>query len=333
VESCPLFCNLDSMCLFSLLLTFTSLLSLSLFFFFFFAVDISKGIVSATAVPSTLSAANVATTGGNALTQVLVAIYCFLAGALVATSRALWMLPLATAASAAAFSGVGALSSRMLPFYKALNPDKAAVWTLDVTRLIFAVITAAMAITHVVSDPGALLLHRDAAASPAAAPGFLPQAIVASSAGFCGFVLWAEVAGRLYKRGQGYLAVLHYALMLCLLCAAAYKSVHVPFLAATLLSEANSAFHLAARAAEAAGAGPGSKLLGALQTVDRATFWTLRVGLHALMGLTVLFSPAAFPAPAYYGMGCAGMLHMNLANARRATLMMGRGAGDKVHSD
>ena len=49
------------------------------------------------------------------------------------------------------------------------------------------------------------------------------QGLVAASAGFCGYVLWAEVSGRLY-RSDRYSHMVHYTLLLILFSAAAYKS-------------------------------------------------------------------------------------------------------------
>lgn len=70
--------------------------------------------------------------------------------------------------------------------------------------------------------PGALRLS-----APPLPPGSwcadLPQALVAASAGFCAFVLWAEVAGRLYRRSN-YRHMGHFTLLTVLFSAAAYKS-------------------------------------------------------------------------------------------------------------
>ena len=50
--------------------------------------------------------------------QVLLALYFFLAGVAVSTGRMLWLLPLATAASAAVHWLGGAASQLALPFYR-----------------------------------------------------------------------------------------------------------------------------------------------------------------------------------------------------------------------
>ena len=52
----------------------------------------------------------------------------------------------------------------------------------------------------------------------------LPQALIAASAGFCAYVLWAEVSGRLYRasRTAPYRHMLHFTVLLVLFSAAAY---------------------------------------------------------------------------------------------------------------
>ena len=68
-------------------------------------------------------------------------LYFFLAGIAVSTGRLLWLLPLATAASAAVHGLAGAASRLALPFYKDLPAERAALWCVDVAHLVYSAIT------------------------------------------------------------------------------------------------------------------------------------------------------------------------------------------------
>jgi hypothetical protein len=76
--------------------------------------------------------------------QVLLCIYCFLAGMAVSTGRLLWLLPLATAASAAVHWLAGSVSQAVLPFYRELTPERAALWRVDITHLVYSAVTGGL---------------------------------------------------------------------------------------------------------------------------------------------------------------------------------------------
>jgi hypothetical protein len=73
--------------------------------------------------------------------QILLSLYFFLAGIAVSTGRLLWVLPLATAASAALHSLAGAVSMAAVPAYRSLEPQEAALWRVDVMHLAYSAIT------------------------------------------------------------------------------------------------------------------------------------------------------------------------------------------------
>ena len=135
------------------------------------------------------------------------------------------------------------------------------------------------------------------------------RTLIAASAGVFAFLLWSEVHFKRYLQ-RGYLSMLHFTILTCLFFAAAFKNEHPSFLCVTLLSEINSGVHL------------GSKLVGLPSSVanalDNATFLAFRAAPHAVLGLMVASSPAAFSRPLYWGLGLAGMTHMNVANALQA---------------
>lgn len=165
----------------------------------------------------------------------------------------------------------------------------------------------------------------------------LPQALIICSAGFFGFVLWAEVSARLYSGGS-HRHMAHFTLLLILFSAAAYKYEHTAFMAMTLLSEFNSIPRLAGKllgmATTAGAAGTDSAIMARAATVlaaaDRFTFLAFRLVPHALLGLLVLFQPSAFATRAYYALAAGGMLYMNFANARRAAALLAAPAA-KAH--
>ncbi|PSC74866.1 cyclopropane-fatty-acyl-phospholipid synthase [Micractinium conductrix] len=289
------------------------------------SIEMSKGIHSPTA---SLDSPAASWAAGDPITQALVCLYCFLAGVAVSTGRMLWLLPLATAASAATHWAAGAASALALPWYRDLPSERAALWRVDLTHLLYSSITAVLTLLFLLNCPGALRL----AAAPTAAGSWcadLPQALIVSSAGFFGFVLWVEVRGRLYRRRFAQMA--HFTLLLCLFSAAAYKSEHTAFMALTLLSECNSVVRLAGKlAATASGAGAGGAALAraraALAGADRVTFLAFRLVPHALLGLLVLVQPGAFASRASYLLALSGMAYMTVLNGQRAATLLLPGA-------
>ncbi|KAL4447595.1 hypothetical protein ABPG75_004814 [Micractinium tetrahymenae] len=283
------------------------------------SIDISKGLRSA---GGSLNSPAVTAAGGDPVMQVLLCLYYFLAGVAVSTGRMLWMLPVATAASAAVYWATGAASSLALPFYKELGDARAALWRVDVAHLVYSALTAVLVGCFFLACPSSIRL----AAPPAAAGTWcadLPQALIASSAGFFGFVLWAEVSARLY-RGGSYRHMAHFTLLLVFFSAAAYKSEHTAFMALTLLSEVNSVARLAGKLLAMSGAtgAAAGRAAAVLAAADRLTFVAFRLIPHALLGLLVLFQPAAFASRAFYLLAVLGMLYMNFTNTKRAAALL-----------
>lgn len=83
--------------------------------------------------------------------QVLLCLYCFLAGVAVSTGRLLWLLPLATAAAATLHWAAGAVSQLVLPFYKDLSAERAALWCVDATHLAYSSVTGGQGLGLVAS--------------------------------------------------------------------------------------------------------------------------------------------------------------------------------------
>lgn len=79
--------------------------------------------------------------GGDPVMQLLICLYCFLAGVAVSTGRMLWLLPLATAASVAAYQLAGAVSKLALPWYEKMPAERAALWQVDLVHLLYSTLT------------------------------------------------------------------------------------------------------------------------------------------------------------------------------------------------
>lgn len=249
---------------------------------------------------------------GDALTQILMALYFFLAGAAVSTSSILLILPLATFLSALVFALNSVAAPVLFKAYGSLTPDRAALWNLQATHLVYSTLAAVCAVLYVVSHPAALRL------SEPQPEHTLPRALAAASSGFFGFVLWTEVNARLYKRS--YTAVVHYTVLLVLFLAAAHKSVNTPFLSVTLVAEINSICRLVRRQLGLLGVPSQSKRGRLLATADNVTFVACRLVPHAALGAMVAVSPQAFASPATYWLATAGMAYMNAVNVRHALL-------------
>lgn len=70
------------------------------------------------AAPGDKAAGPVPMATSDPITQLLLAVYFFLVGVAVSTARLLWVIPLASAASALVFLAADRLSRALLPFYR-----------------------------------------------------------------------------------------------------------------------------------------------------------------------------------------------------------------------
>lgn len=260
----------------------------------------------------------------DGITQLLLAVYFFLAGIAVSSSPVLWLLPIATATCTFMFNAIGKVSALLFPFYRAFDRVKSGLWGVAATHLLFSLVTSVMVCLFLLSHPSALWLSPGSRNSV----WLLPQALIAASTGFFGFVLWAEVSTRLYKKG--YTAMLHYTILISLFFAAAYKTEHTAFLCATLLSEVNSVFHLAGQLAALAGCK--GTLLSLIRSLDKSTFVAFRFLPHLIMGIAVVLRPSAFSSTGTYLLASGGMAYMNLANLRRAKTTLRFGPAEKLHA-
>ena len=100
-----------------------------------------------------------------------------------------------------------------------LDGQQAALWNVDVAHLTYSTLTAALVTSFLAVHPSALRL---APALPAAVAPALPLGLVAASAGFFAFVIWAVVQSGLWRRGPR--PLLHYTLLVCLFSSAAYTA-------------------------------------------------------------------------------------------------------------
>lgn len=76
---------------------------------------------------------------------------------------------------------------------RAFDRVKSGLWGVAATHLLFSLVTSVMVCLFLLSHPSALWLSPGSRNSV----WLLPQALIAASTGFFGFVLWAEVSTRL----------------------------------------------------------------------------------------------------------------------------------------
>ncbi|EIE24233.1 cyclopropane fatty acid synthase [Coccomyxa subellipsoidea C-169] len=261
------------------------------------------------------------------VTQVLLAIYFFLAGCVVSQSRMLWVMPAASAVFACILACVSAASTLLFSSYRSLSAEGQAWWCTDVVHLVYSALSFAAAAAYVARHPAALSVGWTPSAAQA---GLLPDLLVCTSAGFFGFQLWTLVRNRLFKRS--YLAIIHFSLLLVLFGAAASKAQHTPLLSAMLLSELPSVFYITGRLQDLIGVPPGSWKRRAVRKAELATLPLFQLIPHLLIALDVAQSPDAFSAKSYYGIAMAGCLYINAANLRKALLTYFPAQKTKLHA-
>ncbi|KAK9821949.1 hypothetical protein WJX81_001503 [Elliptochloris bilobata] len=252
----------------------------------------------------------------DSVTQVLLAIYFFLAGWLLSQSRRLWIMPAASAVFAVIWAGADAACSALLAMYRDLEAEERAAWCMDIVHLLFSGGAAVGAATFVATAPAAL----DArwAPPPDGDAAGAADLLACVAAGFYGFQLWALVRHRLFRRS--YVRLVHATLLLGLCSAAAAKAQSTPLLAAMLLSEAASALAVLGRLQARAGLSAASAARRFTEAAALAAQLPLRLALHAYLAAGVVAHPRAFAAQSYYWVAVAGCTYINAVNLRQAAL-------------
>lgn len=192
--------------------------------------------------------------------QVLLAIYFFLAGLIVQRQPLLWVMPITSLSFALLQSCIGAISSWTSTAYNSLVAPAKAAYCSAACQIVFSAVASAAALLLVVNHP--ILLLPWGCGSPVLGPqtqqttegmglsaGQLtaecPHKILTSvttlmtcaAAGYYAFKLWVLVRGR-FRSHSSLLALLQYTVLLIIYSVSSYKGVYSALLAAALVSEA-----------------------------------------------------------------------------------------------
>ncbi|KAK9804082.1 hypothetical protein WJX73_004574 [Symbiochloris irregularis] len=242
------------------------------------------------------------------VTQVLLAVYSFLAGVAV-TKRRLWLMPMASASFAVLALLVAALSRLLLPRYRHLNGKLQVRFCALVVHLGYSGLACLAAACLVVAQPQMLSLHWKGQQGSGLGPerltvGPLADALVCISAGFFAFQLWALVHRRL--GGSVAWQLTDYTLRLGLYSAAAYKALFTPLLAAVLLSELSTALRLCSDIQDLLG---GRRPSAAWRRATLAAAVLCQLVPHVVMTVGALCNGAVFAAMTHYIVACAAGIY------------------------
>jgi len=279
-------------------------------FFFESAVQLSKGETAGSTdglLPSTAESPSM-------LTQFLICLYVFLSGIAVSRTPVLWLSPFSTFAAALVYLVTSWVSS-FLQFHKGMSHSQSSLWNLYSTHIIYSSISLCCVVLYASSHSSVADMMQ-----PSLSLGHFSRSVVASSAGFFGFVLWVEVNKHLFSRS--YLAFFHYVLMLILFSAAAYKNTNVHLMCLGLVSEAYSIIRYGRKLFELRG----------IQVTRSQTFKPLEIFVfiscrllpHAGILATIALTSQSFPSSASYWIALLGMFYMNAVNIRHFSASFGR---------
>ncbi|KAG2447750.1 hypothetical protein HYH02_007208 [Chlamydomonas schloesseri] len=275
------------------------------------AVVSANGSLGASLLPTSAQAL-VQELPSDPVTQLLMALYFFLAGLLVGRGPHMWLLPAASFAMALVAAAAHVASQALVPSYRFLSPERRALWCSDIAHLAYSACVSAASLAYAWHEPRALQLTNQPTDIT------LPSIITAVSAGVFAFNLWMCVRARLFERTA--LAIVQYTLLLVLFGTATFKGVGVPFLAATLASEVFTVAFLSGKLQEMAGMGRTS-LRRTTRLVERVTLVLCRLLPHGVMAAAVVSQPAAFGRTLYYAMCVAGMGFQTFLNCHKAVLL------------
>ncbi|GMH42872.1 hypothetical protein BSKO_10791 [Bryopsis sp. KO-2023] len=240
------------------------------------------------------------------ITQVLLAIYFFLAGLAVSYRPYLWVTPMTSAIFATLLSVVSLLSKRFNFFLK-LDRKAQLWWCNNVTQLVFSLSIATMSLAR-------CRLPSLTLAEPHTGDGFSTN-MICIAMGFAGFQVWDIVRNGLFRHRPW--TLLHFTVVLCLFASAAYKREHTSLLAVMLTAEWWSVFHTLRILLQMAGCPSRQKLVRTCAAFERLTFVFLRAVPHFWVLLVILANTLAFTSTIHYYMALGGIIHCNIANLYR----------------
>lgn len=138
--------------------------------------DGASGPLAASLLPTSAQAL-VQELPSDPVTQLLMALYFFLAGLLVGRGPHMWLLPAASFAMALVAAAAHVASQALVPSYRFLTPERRALWCSDIAHLGYSACVSAASLAYAFHEPRALQLTNQPADIT------LPSIITAVSAG------------------------------------------------------------------------------------------------------------------------------------------------------
>ncbi|GFH05862.1 amino_oxidase domain-containing protein [Haematococcus lacustris] len=294
------------------------------------AQPISRQSMSATTMLSASAAALTKELPSDPITQVLLALYFFLAGMLVKGHPHMFLLPLLSCVCVAAGALLHSASLALVPKCSFLSPGLRSwwctlTWQVQPSHLLYSAAISVASLHYVWAHPEVLSLQHQPADKQHA------SVVVAASSGFFAFHLWLCVRQRLTTWTLQ--AIVQYTLLLLMYGVAIYKCVpFLLFLAITLSCELSSVFIPDGYLQHPAGVLPVSARRMAVRMAEQLALVFIRILPHLAFSAMLVASPAAFiggPAPVGPAGYCASLLglgYMGWRNWRKAQIYLSREA-------
>ncbi|KAJ9507276.1 hypothetical protein QJQ45_006251 [Haematococcus lacustris] len=291
---------------------------------------ISRQSMSATTMLSASAAALTKELPSDPITQVLLALYFFLAGMLVKGHPHMFLLPLLSCVCVAAGALLHSASLALVPKCSFLSPGLRSwwctlTWQVQPSHLLYSAAISVASLHYVWAHPEVLSLQHQPADKQHA------SVVVAASSGFFAFHLWLCVRQRLTTWTLQ--AIVQYTLLLLMYGVAIYKCVpFLLFLAITLSCELSSVFIPDGYLQHPAGVLPVSARRMAVRMAEQLALVSIRILPHLAFSAMLVASPAAFiggPAPVGPAGYCASLLglgYMGWRNWRKAQVYLSREA-------
>ncbi|GFH08372.1 uncharacterized protein HaLaN_03319, partial [Haematococcus lacustris] len=259
---------------------------------------ICRQSMSATTMLSASAAALTKELPSDPITQVLLALYFFLAGMLVKGHPHMFLLPLLSCVCVAAGAWLHSASLALVPKCSFLSPGLRSwwctlTWQVQPSHLLYSAAISVASLHYVWAHPEVLSLQHQPADKQHA------SVVVAASSGFFAFRLWLCVRQRLTTWTLQ--AIVQYTLLLLMYGVAIYKCVpFLLFLAITLSCELSSVFIPDGYLQHPAGVLPVSARRMAVRMAEQLALVFIRILPHLAFSAMLVASPAAFiggPAP------------------------------------
>lgn len=252
---------------------------------------------------SSMSNAIKARHGSDILTQSIMCLYFFLAGAAISTSATLWLLPLATILSFLTYAASSFISYWFVPKYNRLSSHVATRWNFESVQLVFLLASSISSLLTFSRMPmgefSQILL---------AAKSFcwIFRSLTAASAGFFAFVLWALVQIRLY--GGSHMRLAQYVVLVSFFAVAAHKDMYTNILSAALVPQLSTAMSIIYhRAADLGMSHKFPLIFKVLHVVDIVLLLILRVVGYSSLLAFILVHSSTFEFRSVWWAGVGGL--------------------------